>query len=99
MKGTDVAGRYGECLLRSGATTNLRLTPSDGLASSNNGRGRVLLPNPTFHSSVQRRMTASPATLLEHGAGNNENVPERNGYRFKARFLPGQSMEDVTFVE
>ncbi|GAA5883461.1 hypothetical protein JCM3774_005960 [Rhodotorula dairenensis] len=66
---------------------------------SNFGRGRVLLPNPQFHFSVAERLAASKETLLEHGGGNNENVPESSGYRFRARFLPGQSMKDVTFVE
>lgn len=66
---------------------------------SNFGRGRVLLPSPRFHFSVADRLAASAATLLEHGGGNNENVPETKGYRIRAHFLPGQSMKDVTFVE
>ncbi|GAA5990080.1 hypothetical protein JCM10908_005813 [Rhodotorula pacifica] len=67
--------------------------------ASNFGRGRILLPSPQFHFTVKDRLAASSATLLQHGGGNNENVPETKGYSIKARFLPGQSMKDVTFVE
>lgn len=66
---------------------------------SNFGHGRVLLPNPQFHFSVEDRLAASAATLLEHGGGNNQNVPEKKGYDIGAHFLPGQSMKNVTYVE
>jgi hypothetical protein len=106
----DVEGkarrRTFRCVLISEQRTSAQVSLIDRLPfagkwrnRSNFGRGRVLLPSPQFHFSVADRLAASAATLLEHGGGNNENIPETKGYRIRAHFLPGQSMKDVTFVE
>lgn len=43
-------------------------------------------------------MEAAPSELGRRGRGNNQNVPEKRGYRQRARLQKGQTMEHVIWV-
>ncbi|GAA5841734.1 hypothetical protein JCM9279_003086 [Rhodotorula babjevae] len=55
---------------------------------SNYGRGRPLPDGLILHFSVLERLTANLTVFA--AVGNNENYPEGNQYRIKAKFLQGQ---------